>query len=99
MKISVLNGRVDGVLTDRIVGLNVPELVGEVIGVMEELGEEGMTMVVVTHEMWFAKEAADRVIFMDEGIILEKGTPEKMFSSPEHARTKEFLSQILPQEL
>ncbi len=76
-----------------------PELVGEVIGVMEELGEEGMTMVVVTHEMWFAKEAADRVIFMDEGIILEEGTPEKMFSSPEHARTQEFLSQILPQEL
>src|SRR6056297_186376 len=76
-----------------------PELVGEVIGVMEELGKEGMTMVVVTHEMWFAKEAADRVIFMDEGIILEEGTPEKMFSSPEHARTKEFLSQILPQEL
>ncbi len=74
-----------------------PELVGEVISVMEELGEEGMTMVVVTHEMWFAKEAADRVIFMDEGIILEEGTPEKMFSSPEHARTQEFLSQILPQ--
>ena len=74
-----------------------PELVGEVISVMEELGKEGMTMVVVTHEMWFAKEAADRVIFMDEGIILEEGTPEKMFSSPEHARTQEFLSQILPQ--
>lgn len=76
-----------------------PELVGEVISVMEELGEEGMTMVVVTHEMWFAKEAAHRVIFMDEGLILEEGTPEMMFSSPEHARTKEFLSQILPQEL
>ncbi len=74
-----------------------PELVGEVISVMEELGEEGMTMVVVTHEMWFAKEAADRVIFMDEGLILEEGTPDKMFSSPEHARTQEFLSQILPQ--
>ncbi|MCF7947237.1 MAG: amino acid ABC transporter ATP-binding protein [Spirochaetia bacterium] len=76
-----------------------PELVGEVIGVMEELGKEGMTMVVVTHEMWFAKEAADRVIFMDEGVILEEGTPEKMFTSPEHGRTQEFLSQILPQEL
>jgi len=74
-----------------------PELVGEVISVMEELGEEGMTMVVVTHEMWFAKEAADRVIFMDEGLILEEGTPDKMFSAPEHARTQEFLSQILPQ--
>src|SRR6056297_1271364 len=76
-----------------------PELVGEVISVMEELGKEGMTMVVVTHEMWFAKEAADRVIFMDEGVILEEGTPEKMFTSPEHGRTQEFLSQILPQEL
>lgn len=75
-----------------------PELVGEVISVMEELGEEGMTMVVVTHEMWFAKEAAHRVIFMDEGVILEEGTPEKMFSSPEHTRTQEFLSQILPQK-
>lgn len=74
-----------------------PELVGEVISVMEELGEEGMTMVVVTHEMWFAKEAAHRVIFMDDGLILEEGTPEKMFSSSEHARTQEFLSQILPQ--
>lgn len=75
-----------------------PELVGEVISVMEDLGREGMTMIVVTHEMWFAKEAAHRVIFMDEGIILEEAEPEKMFSSPEHARTQEFLRQILPPE-
>ncbi|HDQ13583.1 MAG TPA: amino acid ABC transporter ATP-binding protein [Sediminispirochaeta sp.] len=72
-----------------------PELVGEVIGVMEELGKEGMTMVVVTHEMWFAKEAADRVIFMDEGVILEEGAPEQMFSAPKEKRTQEFLRQIL----
>lgn len=72
-----------------------PELVGEVIGVMKELAEEGMTMVVVTHEMWFAREAADRVIFMDEGVILEESTPEKIFTEPEHERTKSFLSQIL----
>jgi polar amino acid transport system ATP-binding protein len=73
-----------------------PELVGEVINVMEELGKEGMTMIVVTHEMWFAKEAAQRVIFMDEGIILEEAPPEVMFSSPENERTQEFLRQILP---
>jgi polar amino acid transport system ATP-binding protein len=74
-----------------------PELVGEVLGVMEELGEEGMTMMVVTHEMWFAREAADRVVFMDEGVILEEGTPEHMFTAPTERRTKEFLRQILPQ--
>jgi polar amino acid transport system ATP-binding protein len=73
-----------------------PELVGEVLGVMEELGKEGMTMVVVTHEMWFAKEAAHRVVFMDEGTILEEGTPEKIFSNPVEERTQAFLRQILP---
>ena len=72
-----------------------PELVGEVISVMEELAGEGMTMIVVTHEMWFAKEAADRVIYMDEGRIVEEGCPEKIFSEPENQRTQEFLSQIL----
>lgn len=75
-----------------------PELVGEVIAVMEELGREGMTMVVVTHEMWFAKEAAHRVVFMDEGVILEEGTPDQMFSNPVQPRTQEFLRQILPPE-
>ena len=73
-----------------------PELVGEVLAVMTKLAREGMTMLVVTHEMWFAKEVADRVVFMDEGIILEEASPEKMFSAPEHERTLEFLKQILP---
>jgi len=72
-----------------------PELVGEVLLVMEELAKEGMTMIVVTHEMWFAREAADRVIFMDEGVFLESGTPERMFTKPENERTQEFLSKIL----
>ncbi|MBS3970880.1 MAG: amino acid ABC transporter ATP-binding protein [Clostridia bacterium] len=72
-----------------------PELVGEVVVVMKELAEEGMTMVVVTHEMWFAREAADRVIYMDEGRIVEEGTPEKIFSNPENERTQSFLAQIL----
>jgi polar amino acid transport system ATP-binding protein len=72
-----------------------PELVGEVLTVMEELAEEGMTMIVVTHEMWFAEEAADRVIYMDEGKIIEEGKPEKIFSNPDNERTKEFLSQII----
>jgi polar amino acid transport system ATP-binding protein len=73
-----------------------PELVGEVLTVMASLAKAGMTMLVVTHEMWFAKEVADRVIFMDEGIILEEGTPEKIFSAPEKERTLEFLRQVLP---
>lgn len=72
-----------------------PELVGEVLQVMRDLAKEGMTMIVVTHEMWFAKEAADRVLFMDDGIILEEATPEKMFSEPETERAQEFLRQIL----
>ena len=72
-----------------------PELVGEVLLVMEELAKEGMTMIVVTHEMWFAREAADRVIFMDEGVFLESGTPDKIFTEPEEERTKAFLSKIL----
>lgn len=72
-----------------------PELVGEVIGVMKELAEEGMTMIVVTHEMWFAREAADRVIFIDEGMIVEENLPDKIFSAPEQERTKAFLSRIL----
>lgn len=72
-----------------------PELVGEVIMVMKELAMDGMTMVVVTHEMWFAKEAADRVVFMDDGMILEEGTPDQIFSSPEQERTQSFLSRLL----
>lgn len=72
-----------------------PEMVGEVLQVMKELANEGMTMVVVTHEMGFAKEVADRVIFMDEGVILEEGTPEEIFNSPKQPRTQDFLSKVL----
>jgi len=72
-----------------------PEMIGEVLDVMKNLAREGMTMVVVTHEMGFAKEVADRVIFMDMGAIVEEGTPEHFFTSPVNERTKLFLSQIL----
>jgi polar amino acid transport system ATP-binding protein len=72
-----------------------PEMIGEVLDVMKTLAREGMTMVVVTHEMGFAREVADRVIFMDEGAIVEEGTPEHFFTDPTHDRTKLFLSQIL----
>ena len=72
-----------------------PEMIGEVLDVMKDLAKEGMTMVVVTHEMGFAREVADRVIFMDEGMILEEGTPEHFFKNPVQERTKAFLSQIL----
>ncbi|MFZ7125396.1 MAG: amino acid ABC transporter ATP-binding protein [Desulfobacterales bacterium] len=72
-----------------------PEMIGEVLDVMKTLAREGMTMVVVTHEMGFAREVADRVIFMDAGRIVEVGTPEHFFTSPTHDRTKLFLSQIL----
>jgi polar amino acid transport system ATP-binding protein len=72
-----------------------PEMIGEVLDVMKALAKEGMTMVVVTHEMGFAREVADRVIFMDAGAIVEEGTPEHFFTNPTHDRTKLFLSQIL----
>ena len=72
-----------------------PEMVGEVLNVMKELADEGMTMVVVTHEMGFAKEVASRVIFMDEGCILEQGTPDVIFNNPKHPRLQEFLSKVL----
>jgi polar amino acid transport system ATP-binding protein len=72
-----------------------PEMIGEVLDVMVTLAREGMTMVVVTHEMGFAREVADRIVFMDQGQIIEIGTPEHFFASPEHPRTKKFLSQIL----
>ena len=72
-----------------------PEMIGEVLDVMKALAKEGMTMVCVTHEMGFAREVADRVIFMDEGKIVEVGTPEHFFENPDHERTKLFLSQIL----
>lgn len=72
-----------------------PEMVGEVLDVMKELASEGMTMVVVTHEMGFAKEVSDRVLFMDEGKILEDGSPEEIFDNPKHPRTKDFLGKVL----
>ena len=72
-----------------------PEKVGEVLEVMKQLAEEGMTMVVVTHEMGFAREVADRVLFMDEGIVMEEGTPEEIFSNPQNPRTQDFLRKVL----
>lgn len=72
-----------------------PEMIKEVLDVMKDLAQDGMTMVVVTHEMAFAREVGDRVIFMDEGVIVEEGTPEEIFENPKNQRTKEFLSKIL----
>jgi polar amino acid transport system ATP-binding protein len=72
-----------------------PEMIGEVLGLMKDLAEEGMTMVVVTHEMGFAKSVANRILFMDEGQILEESNPADFFSNPTHPRAKEFLSKIL----
>lgn len=72
-----------------------PEMIKEVLDVMKDLVQDGMTMVVVTHEMAFAREVGDRVIFMDEGVIVEEGTPEEIFENPKNQRTKEFLSKIL----
>jgi glutamine transport system ATP-binding protein len=72
-----------------------PEVVGEVLAVMKTLAKEGMTMVVVTHEMGFAREVGDRVMFMDEGIFLEEGTPQQLFNNPQQDRTQAFLSKIL----
>ena len=72
-----------------------PEMVGEVLGVMKELATEGMTMVVVTHEMGFAREVGSKLLFMDEGKILEQGDPRTIFQDPQHPRTREFLSKVL----
>ncbi|GMA47094.1 hypothetical protein GCM10025854_13440 [Tetragenococcus muriaticus] len=72
-----------------------PEMVGEVLSVMKTLAQEGMTMVVVSHEMGFAREVADRVIFMDEGVIQEEGQPEEIFNHPKNERTQSFLKKVL----
>ena len=72
-----------------------PEMVGEVLNVMKDLAKEGMTMIVVTHEMGFAKEVADRVLFMEDGIIYEDSTPKEIFDNPKEKRTQEFLSKVL----
>ena len=72
-----------------------PELVGEVLKVMRDLAEDGMTMIVVTHEMGFAHDVADKVVFMDYGRILEAGTPDEVIRNPKHDRTRQFLSRVL----
>jgi polar amino acid transport system ATP-binding protein len=72
-----------------------PEMIGEVLEVMKELAREGMTMIVVSHEMGFAREAANRVVMMDDGVVVEEGTPDQVFSAPTQERTKAFLSKIL----
>ena len=87
--------RPKAMLFDEVTSALDPELVGEVLEVMRALAGEGMTMAVVTHEMGFAREVADRVIFMDEGVIVEENTPEKIFTNPENERTKSFLSMVL----
>ncbi|MBE6635189.1 MAG: amino acid ABC transporter ATP-binding protein [Ruminococcaceae bacterium] len=85
----------DVILFDEPTSALDPEMVGEVLDVMKNLASSGYTMIVVTHEMGFAREVSDRVIFMDGGYIVEEGAPEKIFSNPEQERTKEFLSRVL----
>lgn len=85
----------DVILFDEPTSALDPEMVGEVLDLMKSLAEEGMTMVIVTHEMGFAKEVANRVLFIDEGKILEEGTPEEFFGNPQNTRLKEFLSKVL----
>lgn len=85
----------DVILFDEPTSALDPEMVGEVLDVMKELAEDGMTMVVVTHEMGFAREVGNRVIFMDDGKILEEGTPEEIFGNPQNPRLKDFLSKVL----
>ncbi|MEF2967222.1 amino acid ABC transporter ATP-binding protein [Paenibacillus sp. M1] len=72
-----------------------PEMVGEVLEVMKSLADKGMTMVIVTHEMGFAREVGDRILFMDQGVIMEQGTPQQVFNSPQNQRTQDFLSKVL----
>ena len=85
----------DVVLFDEPTSALDPEMVGEVLDLMKSLAKEGLTMVIVTHEMGFAKEVGSRVLFMDEGVIVEQGTPEQIFDHPTHERTKSFLSKVL----
>ena len=72
-----------------------PEMIGEVLEVMQELAADGMTMIVVSHEMGFAREAADRIVMMDDGVVVEQAAPSDFFTSPRHQRTQQFLSKIL----
>ncbi len=87
--------RPDIMLFDEPTSALDPEMVGEVLAVMKELARDGMTMVCVTHEMGFAREVADRVLFIDDGVILEEGTPEEIFDNPKHPRTIDFLGKVL----
>lgn len=73
-----------------------PELVGEILQIIKKVAQEGHTMIVVTHEMSFAEDVADKVVFMDNGYIVEEGTPDKIFYKPEHERTRQFLKRVLP---
>ena len=84
----------DALLFDEPTSALDPEMVGEVLKVMKSLAKTGLTMLVVTHEMSFAQEVANRVVFMDSGVIVEQGTPEELFGNPQHQRTKEFLKRI-----
>ena len=85
----------EAILFDEPTSALDPEMVGEVLQVMKDLASEGMTMIVVTHEMGFAKEVCDRVIFMADGEIVEESSPEEMFSNPKNERTKNFLNMVL----
>ncbi|QEN04093.1 amino acid ABC transporter ATP-binding protein [Thiospirochaeta perfilievii] len=87
----------DVILFDEPTSALDPELVGEVIAVINDLAKEGMTMVIVTHEIWFAREVADKVIVMDEGVIIEEGSADKVFNNPDNERTAQFLKQVTKQ--
>ena len=82
-------------LLDEVTSALDPELIGEVLNVVRELAAEGMTMVIATHEMGFAREIADRVVFLDDGLVVEEGPPERIFSEPAQPRTLEFLQRII----
>ena len=83
------------ILFDEVTAALDPEMVGEVLKTMQELSETGLTMIIVTHEMEFARDVSDRVIFMDKGVIAEQGSPEQIFENPKEERTKEFLKRFL----
>ena len=85
----------DAILFDEPTSALDPEMVGEVLKIMKELAKEGLTMIVVTHEMEFARDVSSRVIFMDKGVIAEEGTPQEFFTNPKEERTKEFLRRFL----
>jgi polar amino acid transport system ATP-binding protein len=84
----------DAMLFDEVTSALDPELVGEVLSVMRRLADEGMTMIVVTHEMSFARRVADRVVFLDQGVIVEQGSPDRIFQRAERERTRQFLDQL-----